>query len=290
MEMDLEERIVQLLTPLVGAAGVLAKVNVEIDTTRVVETNETFDPEKTAVRSEQRSEQTSNDASAAAGGVPGIGSNLPNRAGAAGNNSKATSNVEEVTNYEVSKSVRQTTQDGSTVSRVTVAVLLDQAALKGPDGKPMDVAKIESLIKGAVGFSAERKDTVEINVEPFMAVDEEAAPPAPWMEPDVIVPAARYATFALLAMMLFFFVIRPLSKSLKDVRPMPQDGPVARELEVEVVGRRVGDIDADAERIVDRVEGRSYPQLRTDIVELSKGDLDKTALILRQWIRSDAQA
>jgi len=89
---------------------------------------------------------------------------------------------------------------------------------------------------------------------------------------------------------LFFFVIRPLSKSIKDVRPMPQEGPVSsRELDVEVVGRRVGDIDADAERIVDRVEGRSYPQLRTDIVEMSKGDLDKTALILRQWIRSDAQ-
>ncbi len=286
MEMDLEERIVQLLTPLVGAAGVLAKVNVEIDTTRVVETNETFDPDKTAVRSEQRSEQTSNDASATATGVPGIGSNL---GGNAGNNAKATSNVEEVTNYEVSKLVRQTTQDGSTVSRVTVAVLLDQAALKGADGKQMDVAKIEALIKGAVGFSADRKDTVEINVEPFMAVDAEEAPPAPWMEPDVIVPAARYATFALLAMMLFFFVIRPLSKSIKDVRPMPVDGPSSRQLEVEVVGRRVGDIDADAERIVDRVEGHSYPQLRTEIVEMSKGDLDKTALILRQWIRSDAQ-
>jgi flagellar M-ring protein FliF len=291
MEMDLEERIIQLLTPLVGAAGVLAKVHVEIDTTRVVETDETFDPEKTAVRSEQRSEQTSNDGSGATGGVPGIGSNLPNKAaGAAGANTKATSNVEEVTNYEVSKRVRQTTQDGSTVSRVTVAVLLDQAALKGADGKPMDVAKIESLIKGAVGFSAVRNDTVEINVEPFMAVDAEEAPPAPWMEPDVIVPAARYATFALLAMMLFFFVIRPLLKSIKDVRPMPQDGSSrSRELDVEVVGRRVGDIDADAERILDRVEGRSYPQLRTDIVEMSKGDLDKTALILRQWIRSDAR-
>ena len=69
---------------------------------------------------------------------------------------------------------------------------------------------------------------------------------------------------------------------------MPQDAPTARELDVEVIGRRVGDIDADAERIVDRVEGRSYPQLRTDIVEMSKGDLDKTALILRQWIRSDS--
>ncbi|MEZ4461590.1 MAG: flagellar basal-body MS-ring/collar protein FliF [bacterium] len=291
MAMSLEERVVQLLSPVVGASGVRAKVNIDIDTKRVVETAETFDPEQTAVRSEQRSEQSSSDAATAAGGVPGIGANLPNRNGAGGAAAnKASNNVEEVTNYEVSKTVRQTTQDGFSVSRVSVAVLLDAGAMVGPDGKAVDPARIESLVKSAVGFDAARNDSVEITVEPFLALDAEEPAVAPWMEPDVIVPTARYATFALLALMLFLFVVRPFAKSIKELGPLPKEAPehASRSIEVEVVGRRVGDIDAEAELVTDRVEGRSYPQLRTEIIDMSKADLEKTALILRQWIRSDA--
>lgn len=292
LQMDLEQRVVQLLAPVVGAGGVRAKVHVDIDTQRIVETAETYDPQLTAVRSKQRSEQSSTDATGSTGGAPGIGSNLTNRAGAAaGTPSKASNTLEEVTNYEVSKTVRQTTHDGFSVGRVSVAVLLDAGAMKGPDGAAIDPARIESLVKSAVGFSAERKDSVEITVEPFLTLDAEEPKVMPWMQPDILVPTARYATFALLALMLFLFVVRPLARSLKEMRALPQDAPAtaaSRSIDVEMVGRRVGDIDADAEGVVDRVEGRSYPQLRTEVVDMSKTDLEKTALIIRQWIRSDA--
>lgn len=279
LEIGLEERITSLLTPVVGASGIRTKVNVELDTKTVVETAELFDPEMTAVRSEQRSEQISADGKEGAQGVPGIGANQNTDLD---RNQRSSSKTDEVTNYEVSKRVVQTTQAGAGISRITVAVLVDKTALAA-DG--VELAQIETLVKSAVGFEETRGDVLEVSVAPFLVASEpDAAVPA-WFEPDVMVPVARYAMLGFLGLLLFLFVVRPITQVLKPAPALAAERKL-QEIEVEIVGRRVGDVD-------DRSVLEAAPQLaqlRNEVVDLSASDLEKTAMILSHWIRTDSNA
>src|SRR3546814_5837748 len=85
-------------------------------------------------------------------------------------NTSQTSNdrVEETINYEISKTVRQRTRESGEVQRLSVAVLVDGTYTANADGEPVyvprtpeQIAKIETLVKSAIGFQADRGDTVE---------------------------------------------------------------------------------------------------------------------------------
>jgi flagellar M-ring protein FliF len=312
VENDLEERIVDLLAPMVGRDHLRAKVRVELDTAQVTETAEIFDPEATAVRSEQRSEETSNNGNNIAAGVPGIGSNLPGRdgAGPGGTAGNASQRTDERVNYEVSKTVRQVTNAGFTIKRLSVAVLVDEAAASGApvaegdeeaaegDEAAAAVAaaltpeRVESLVKGAVGFDDARGDTLQVSFESFRGADLASADPLPWyQEPELVVPAVRYLALVLLALVLGFLVMRPLMR----VFEKPTDAAVASssealEVDAEVVGQRVGDLtDAFGEDELAQLETESpYAKLRAEIIELGKSDIDRTGQVIRQWIRADA--
>ncbi|MGH8219511.1 MAG: flagellar basal-body MS-ring/collar protein FliF [Steroidobacteraceae bacterium] len=82
IEDDYAQRIQALLAPLVGAGRVRAQVVADLDTAVTEEAREQYQPGSQIVRSEQQSEQTTRDGSAA-GGVPGALSNQPPPAGVA---------------------------------------------------------------------------------------------------------------------------------------------------------------------------------------------------------------
>ena len=67
------ERILSLVSPIVGAGNLTAEVNVEMDFTNTQTTEETFDPESIAPRSEQNSMDESTDRPAR--GIPGAVAN-----------------------------------------------------------------------------------------------------------------------------------------------------------------------------------------------------------------------
>ena len=64
-------RVIALVSPIVGAGNVTAQVNLDIDFTRSEVTEEIMDPEGNAIRSEQRSSESSSEIIAK--GVPGGG-------------------------------------------------------------------------------------------------------------------------------------------------------------------------------------------------------------------------
>src|SRR5256885_117648 len=81
LETALAERVVQTLTPLVGAEHVKSSVTIDYDPTSGETTQETYDPNQTAVLSSQLSQETVGDLEPA--GIPGTPSNTPNSQGAA---------------------------------------------------------------------------------------------------------------------------------------------------------------------------------------------------------------
>ncbi len=276
MERQYEERIVELLAPLVGAKNVRAKVSVELDTKRITETAEIYDPDKTAVRREQRSEESNLKGEAAAAGAAGAATQLTGQPNAGETASVSTQRLNEVVDYEINKRVRQTTEGGTRIKRLSVAVLVDDTApvtaapddadaavTEGEEGedaeaKPADAieagaaatlstAALESLVKSAVGFDPARGDQLEVMKERFRPVTKVAPEPLPWwQEPMFVAQAVRYGALLLLAIMLLLFVVRPMMSTMREQLAAAKAREEAEAMgDGEVVGKTIAQLEGE---------------------------------------------
>src|SRR3546814_6852052 len=78
----------------------------------------------------------------------------------------------------------------------------------------LDIAKIENLVKGAIGFDAARGDMVAIGQRPFVKVED--AEPAFW-DQGWFLPLVKQVGAILAALLAFLFVGRPLIKAAKEI-------------------------------------------------------------------------
>ncbi|HKL63161.1 MAG TPA: flagellar basal-body MS-ring/collar protein FliF, partial [Woeseiaceae bacterium] len=209
VEHSYRERIVDLLTPLVGAGNVRAQVVADLDFTVKEETREDYDPESTVVRSETVSERQRSGDSDAARGVPGALSNQPPEAGGVppqeGENAAATAvntSREATRNFEVDKTVSRVIAPTGAIRRLSVAVLVDGSAAPGDGAEGAegaddaqagglgdeDIARMTALVREAVGFDEERGDSVQVINAPFQPVADVAQPEGPpiWQQPQVL--------------------------------------------------------------------------------------------------------
>lgn len=232
VEQSYRERIVDLLTPLVGAGNVRAQVVADLDFTVKEETREDYDPESTVVRSETVSERQRSGGSDAARGIPGALSNQPPEAGGVapeeGEDAAATAvntSREATRNFEVDKTVSRVIAPTGAIRRLSVAVLIDDGAAgetaEGADDGEAgglgdeDIARMTALVKEAVGFDEERGDSVQVINAPFQPAPEVAEPEGPpiWQQPQVLA-IGRQVLGALLVLALGFGVLRPMLRGI----------------------------------------------------------------------------
>lgn len=247
-------RIEDLLSPIVGDNGVRAQVNADLDFTSTEQTQEIYNPDLPALRSEQIYDEKS--VGQGAQGVPGALSNTPpTRAtvpenvnpaqtsaagstpttGAAPNVNGATSvqNGRSVTretkNYELDRTISHSKLSTGRIKRLSIAVVVDDKQVVQDDGKvtsqprtPAEIARITALVKDAVGFDAQRGDTLNVISEPF--TQPQAIPPLPpvplWKQPWVM-SAGKVAVGILAIALLLLGVLRPLLRYLAAVSPAP---------------------------------------------------------------------
>lgn len=232
-ERNAEERLQTLLDRVVGGGKSVARVSATFDFKQVERVEEKFDPETIAVRSEQRTEEKAG-GSAASSGVPGVQTNLgrttPGSGGATGGGSKN----DETLNYEVSRSTSRTVEPVGTLSKVSVAILVDgkyEAAAPGKDGtagkakyvprSPDELQKIEALVKGAVGFNQERGDQISIQNIPFQDAGDAAgsAESAQWWTNPFFLTLFKNLLIAVGFLALMMFVVKPMLNTLRAARP-----------------------------------------------------------------------
>jgi len=224
--------------------GFKAQVNADIDFTRVEKTSEVYNPDVTATRSKQQLyEKVSGDGDA---GVPGALSNqppggaiAPDNAGGKGKDKDGGvfKNKESVTeNFELDKTISHTQLATGKIKRISIAVVIDNKRTIAEDGTVSDtprteeeIKRITSLVKEAVGFNAQRGDTVNIINAGFVApATIEALPEVPVWEQEWFVPLVKQVLAALVVLYLVFGVIRPafnnLSKPHKEVMALEGGG------------------------------------------------------------------
>jgi flagellar M-ring protein FliF len=246
------KRVTDILTPIVGTNGVRTQVTADIDFTSVEETTETFEPDAQAIRSEQLDERQT--AGSEPVGVPGALTNQPPPAGttveglAAGESLNPLTKTKRATrNYELDRTLAHSRNVPGSVQRLSVAVVVDYRQRINGAGeieriplRPEEMDYITTLVKEAVGFDAQRGDSVNVINASF--VDENAFEPLPdppvWEQPwlfDVL----KQLLGVVLVMVLIFAVLRPVMRGLvrdskeADTKQLSTDGDDEKRLDQE---------------------------------------------------------
>jgi flagellar M-ring protein FliF len=222
VETLMRRRIEALLTPVVGIGNLSVEVTAALDFTRREMTEEIVDPQGNALRSEQLTDTISRDS--AAGGIPGAVANTPpvqaeltadpttlTETGDSSDANLRNRSTNTTRNYEISRTIANTTSEVGSVTRVSAAVVIRAPA--GVDGAaggldPALLADLRQLIETVIGYDAARGDSVTIMAQPFaipeMVIEE------PGMNLDWVPAALR--EFGLIAVLAIvgLGVLRPL--------------------------------------------------------------------------------
>lgn len=229
VESSYADRIVNILAPVVGMEGVHAQVTADIDFSATEQTQELYNPDTPALRSQQASQELNNGSLDA--GVPGALSNQPPGAatvpqavqqppaapGAAGAANAGRSRSSNTSNYELDKTISHTRMSPGRVQRLSVAVVVDDRLLANGQRRPHspeEMERLSQLVRDAVGYTVERGDSVSVTNLAFNApLVEEIPEPAMWEQPwfwDI----AKQLLAGLAILLLVFAVLRPMMRNL----------------------------------------------------------------------------
>jgi flagellar M-ring protein FliF len=305
LEQTFVKRIEDLLSPLVGRSGVRAQVAAELDFTVTEKTQETYNPDLPALRSEQSSEDR-NTGGLAAIGVPGTLSNQPPGgavaapvppAGAGGapedvsqpsNSSRST-----IRNYELDKTISHTRLASGSVRRLSIAVVLDNKQATGEKGKPVrepwsdqELAKFTTLVKEAVGFNAQRGDSVQVVNAAFQLQPEmEPLPDLPLWEQPWLWNVLKQVAGAFGVLLLIFGVIRPVMRSLAEKGAvLPSAAQMALAGGTGFAEDQVTLSGSGAQVSLPSPQQQSYEQQIAAAKGLVQNDPKRVAQVMKNWV------
>lgn len=235
IEKNYIRRIEDILSPIVGLDGVRAQVVAEIDFTVTEQTQERYNPDFSAVRSEQLQEDNRVGA-AGEFGVPGALSNQPPGGGVApevatGEEGEAiitqpgSSHKSSTRNFELDRTISHTRLAPGSIKRLSVAVLVDERRTRDAEGNVVsealsesEMTRINALVMDAIGFNKARGDSLNIVNAPFLIPAEAEALPEIAIWQQAWVPGlVKQILGGLLVLFLIFKVIKPAFKDLNTV-------------------------------------------------------------------------
>lgn len=297
METAYIQRVRDLLEPLTGPGRVNVQVTVDMDFTVTEEARETYLPDA-KVRSEQVSEQPAVGAgalanNAAAGGIPGAASNVPATA-EGGEDTAAPPPAgppvarQATRNFELDRHVSHVRQPAGRIRRVSAAVLVDHVPQPGEDGQvelralsEEQIARVEALVREAVGFDAGRGDSVAVMNAPFVRPEpvEGVGEPPIWEHP-MVGDILRLLVGGGAVLALVFGVLRPTLRQIvvpTRIQALPEpvferiSGPTEAELVNEAVTKAAN----------------SYEERLQSARAAVSQDPRRVAQVVKSWVGAD---
>jgi len=336
MEGLMTQRVHNILQPVLGNDRYKAEVSADVDFSAVESTSEQFNPDQPALRSEQSvNEQRSS--SSGPQGVPGALSNQPpgpasapqtTGGGAAGaaaaiqpGQPLLDANGQQVMdpatgqpmlapypsdkrqqstkNFELDRSISHTRQQQGRVTRLSVAVVVDdQVKIDPANGNTTtapwsaeDLARFTRLVQDAVGFDASRGDSVSVINVPFAADRSEAIAEIPFYSQPWFWDIVKQVLGVLFILVLVFGVLRPVLNNITGNGR--QSGSSDKDMEL---GGMIG---LDGEMPSDRVSlggpqsillpspSEGYDAQLNAIKSLVAEDPGRVAQVVKEWINAD---
>lgn len=221
-ETRLTQSVEDIIGRTVGYGRVRATVTAELNFDRVTTSEEVFDPESQVARSVQTVEELNSEKESAPQDVsvqnnlPGISGDLLGEPGSSAEGSR----VEETTNFEISKTVRNRVSEVGEVKRLSVAVLVDGTYATDAEGNKtyqprseQELEQIRQLVRSAIGYDEKRGDTVEIVNMQFADMDlgiEDTSNLLFGFERSDILRAAEIITVAIMVILVVLLVLQPM--------------------------------------------------------------------------------
>jgi flagellar M-ring protein FliF len=320
MQKQVIKQVESIITPIVGEGNVRAEAVADVDFSAIEQAAETYKPNSppaaSAIRSQQSSE-TSGNANANPGGIPGALSNQPpgvatapltttppGAAGAPGQpgtgaatTATGPSHKESTTNYEVDKTVRYEQKAMAGLKRMTVGVVVNYRRTIDKNGKVVvkplsadEMAKINSLVKEAMGYNQDRGDSVSVANAPFDGVDKEPEPPLDWWRDPANLPLAKeLAKFLITALILLYIllrIVRPMMRpvfkkidAINEPEPEPEPEPI-----VEPLGPTPEELLAEEIAKMEENTARTYRDNLALAKKLASEDPRIVANVIKEWI------
>jgi flagellar M-ring protein FliF len=280
-EARIRRTVEDIVGRIVGPENLRVQVAAEIDFSRITETANIIDPDSQTVLSSTTVEDQSNDRDPSAFRGVTIANQLPQAdavdPAAAGEPSTSSARrIEETTNFEMTRTVRNEVREGGGIRRLSVAVALNAGA---SPRDPAELQRIASLVQAAVGYNPARGDQINVVETPFSpasaavsaAPGTEASAPAVPRDNAALLRLGEFAAFAAVIIALLVFVLRPLL--MQKPAPASATAPLA-------APARAGALPAPAAG--DAAAPAS--QLRR-VAEIVRSNTDESAGILKDWIR-----
>ncbi len=308
VEASYVKRVIEILEPVVGRENLRATVAADIDFSQSEATSESFKPnqgaEPAAVRSQQTSEAGAT-AQTTPSGVPGATSNQPplpatapltgassplHTAAAGSPGGMGNQRRDNLTNYEVDKTVRVTRNATGNIKRLAAAVVVNHRVTTAPNGKttstPLssdEVEKLTALVQESIGFSKERGDSVKLINAPFRVDGRPTAEVLPLWQQDWLIDLLRAgatpAALALVALLIVMGLVRPALKAAL--------APPARGAQLHIVADETAPPNEPSRAAAALPAPRSTQRLDTARA-VAKQNPAAVASIVRGWVNGES--
>ncbi|MQT96759.1 flagellar basal-body MS-ring/collar protein FliF [Pseudomonas helleri] len=338
MEGMLTQRVHNILQPVLGNDRYKAEVSADVDFSSVESTSEQFNPDQPALRSEQSTNEQRT-ASNGPQGVPGALSNQPpapatapqqtGQAGAAGagmvqpgqplldaNGQQimdpatgqpmlapypADKRSQSTRNFELDRSISHTKQQQGKVSRLSVAVVIDDQAIVNPANGEVtrtpwsadQLARFTRLVQDAVGFDASRGDSVSVINVPFSSERGEVIADIPFYSQPWFWDVVKQVLGVLFILVLVFGVLRPVLNNITGNGRNKQVAGIGSDAEMAGMGGLDGELANDRvslggpQSIMLPSPSEGYDAQLNAIKSLVAEDPGRVAQVVKEWINAD---
>ena len=305
-ERRIADELTELLEKSVGLGNTKVNVNADLDFDRISTTEEKFDPDGQVVRSTNTIEETSSGQESEAEQPVGVQQNLPD-AQAGGGGAKSTnteSRTEEVTNFEISKKITNHVRESGLLKRISVAVLIDGELIEQEDGEVVyrerteqEMDNLAKLVSSAIGYNAERGDTVEVINMRFVEKEVDLEEPLDLffgLQKQDLVRIAEVIVLLILAVLAILLVVRPLLTRAFEALPAAaaeaEQRLLAEAAGVPAIQGPEGGEEEDYEELIDidRVEGRVKSSSVKRVGEIVEKHPEEALSIIRGWMYQEA--
>ena len=221
LEERVQRRVEDMVEPIIGPDRVRAQVSARLNFDERRQMEELFDPESSAIRSEQMGERSGGGGQWPIG-IPGALTNQPPGPGSLdGEEPEGGGGMpfssDETRNWEVGRTLSEVQPAIGVIDRLTVGVLVDHRYVENEDGEVVrealsdeEIQTLENLVQDAVGYDADRGDAVSVATVPFAEIVEPPDPPEEVWEQEWVRDLIRLAVFAAIGLLIYIVAIRPI--------------------------------------------------------------------------------
>ena len=313
LENRLAKTLEELIEKSVGFGHVRAEVHAEMDFDRISTNEERYDPEGQVVRSTQSIEETSSSKDSDGSPSVTVGTNLPDAdqdSGDSQSSSAAENRTEETVNFEISKKVINHIREAGTIKKLSVAVLVDYKHELNEEGvktaikrSPEDMELLANLVKGAIGYDADRGDQIEVIQMVFKDSigEEEQLDQFFGLGKNDLLRIVEIIVLGIVALLVILLVIRPLISRAFEANTAAATAAQAESerlladqaAEALALAGPGGlpapsdmDVEEDFEELIDidRVEGRIKASSMRKVGEIVEKHPEAALSIIRGWM------